>query len=273
MVSRIKSVGLIGLDGFSAEVETEISRSDETALNVVGLPDAAIREARERIRIALANSGFPLPECVITQNLAPAHIRKEGSAYDLPMLLGILASAGKIPNPPETSAFIGEISLSGELRGTGGILASVIAAKDLGFKEIFVPYQNAAEGSVIAVEYNKADRATLEDNVAHFDLHNVRIIDHVDEESMKDCPIPSLVFLVASASTDQELKYLTSVNPKISVVIYTLDFKAAAGLPDTLAALGLTDVDTIQISVSKLGSRNTFKQEPATWIITARARE
>lgn len=149
MVSRIKSVGLIGLDGFSAEVETEISRSDETSLNVVGLPDAAIREARERIRIALANSGFPLPECVITQNLAPAHIRKEGSAYDLPMLLGILASAGKIPNPPETSAFIGEISLSGELRGTGGVLASVIAAKDLGFKEIFVPYQNAAEGSVI----------------------------------------------------------------------------------------------------------------------------
>ncbi len=131
----------------------------------------------------------------------------------------------------------------------------------------------AAEGSVIAVEYNKADRATLEDNMAHFDLHNIKIIDHVDAESMKDCPVPSLVFLVASASTDQELKYLTSINPKINVVIYTLDFKAAANLPDTLAGLGLTDVDTIQVAVSRLGSNNTFKQEPATWIITARTRE
>ncbi|MDE5952173.1 MAG: precorrin-6B methylase, partial [Acetatifactor sp.] len=89
----------------------------------------------------------------------------------------------------------------------------------------------AAEGSVIAVEYSQADRATLEDNVAHFDLHNVKIIDHVDAESMKDCPVPSLVFLVASASTNQELEYLTRLNPNINVVIYTLDFKAAASLP------------------------------------------
>ena len=129
----------------------------------------------------------------------------------------------------------------------------------------------APEGSVIAVEYSKADRATLEDNVAHFDLHNVKIIDHVDAESMKDCPVPSLVFLVASASTDQELAYLTKINPNISVVIYTLDFKVAAELPNTLQSLGITDIDTIQVSVSKLGSNNTFKQEPAPWIITGRS--
>lgn len=129
----------------------------------------------------------------------------------------------------------------------------------------------APEGSVIAVEYSKADRATLEDNVAHFDLHNVKIIDHVDAESMKDCPVPSLVFLVASASTDQELAYLTKLNPNISVVIYTLDFKAAANIPGTLQSLGLTDIDTIQVSVAKLGSNNTFKQEPAPWIITGRS--
>lgn len=129
----------------------------------------------------------------------------------------------------------------------------------------------APEGSVIAVEYSKADRATLEDNVAHFDLHNVKIIDHVDAESMKDCPVPSLVFLVASASTDQELAYLTKLNPNISVVIYTLDFKTAANIPGTLQSLGLTDIDTIQVSVAKLGSNNTFKQEPAPWIITGRS--
>ena len=121
----------------------------------------------------------------------------------------------------------------------------------------------AAEGSVTAVEYSQAD----------FHLHNVKIIDHVDADSMKNCPIPSLVFLVASASTDQELTYLTGINPNINVVIYTLDFKTAASLPATLNALGLNDVDTIQVSVSKLGSNNTFKTDPAPWIITARSRE
>ena len=130
----------------------------------------------------------------------------------------------------------------------------------------------AAEGSVIAVEYSRADRTTLEDNVAHFDLHNIKIIDHVDEESMSDCPVPSTVFLVASASTDQELNYLINKNPNINVVIYTLDFKAAAALPDTLRNLGLMDIDTIQVSVSKLGSNNAFKTDPAPWIITARSR-
>lgn len=131
----------------------------------------------------------------------------------------------------------------------------------------------APEGSVIAVEYSHADRATLEDNVAHFDLHNVKIIDHVDAESMKDCPIPSLVFLVASASTDQELKYLTGINPDINVVIYTLDFKVAANIQNVLQPLGITDIDVIQVSVSQLDSRNTFKQEPAPWIITGKNRK
>ncbi len=129
----------------------------------------------------------------------------------------------------------------------------------------------APEGSVIAVEYSREDRATLEDNVAHFDLHNVKIIDHVDAESMKDCPAPSLVFLVASASMDQELAYLTTLNPDINVVIYTLDFKVAANIQSALAAFGITDVNVIQVSVATLGSRNTFKQEPAPWIITGRS--
>jgi len=129
------------------------------------------------------------------------------------------------------------------------------------------------EGTVIAVEYNHQDRATLKENMAHFDLHNIKVIDHIDEESMKDCPIPSLVFMVASASTDQELKYLVEKNPNINVVIYTLDFKVAATITGTLQNLGLKDIDTIQVAVSKLGSNNAFKQEPAPWIITARTRD
>ena len=87
----------------------------------------------------------------------------------------------------------------------------------------------AAEGTVVAVEYSRADRETMEDNVEHFGLSNVQIVDHVDEESMKDCPVPDTVFMVASASMDQELAYLTSQNPNVKVIVYTLDFQVAAG--------------------------------------------
>jgi len=126
----------------------------------------------------------------------------------------------------------------------------------------------AAEGTVVAVEYNGADRDTMEDNVDHFGLQNVTIIDRVDEESMKDCPVPSLVFMVASASMEKELAYLTKLNPQIRVVIYTLDFLVAAGAAAILEKFGIGDVDTIQIAVSRLGSNHAFKQQPAPWIIT-----
>lgn len=128
----------------------------------------------------------------------------------------------------------------------------------------------AVEGSVLAVEYKKADRDTLEDNVEHFGLQNVTIIDHVDEENMRGCPVPSLVFMVASASMEQELKYLSKLNPNLNVVIYTLDFKVAANIADILEPLGITDINTIQVSVSTLSSDHSFKQKMAPWIITGR---
>lgn len=131
----------------------------------------------------------------------------------------------------------------------------------------------AAEGNVVAVEYNRADRETMEDNVEHFGLQNVTIVDCVDEENMRDCPVPSLVFMVASASMEKELAYLTKINPRISVVIYTLDFKVAAAAEDILGKYGITDVDTIQIAVSRLGSNHAFKQQPAPWIITGKGNE
>ena len=200
---------------------------------------------------------------------------------------GINASAGMLiinPNARNTA----KIGLSNEMfqRGSIQYVGSEIRAIILN-KMMVAPTDDicvisgesiaieaalmAPEGSVIAVEYSRQDRATLEDNMAHFDLHNIKIIDHVDAESMKDCPVPSLVFLVASASAEQELTYLTKVNPDINVVIYTLDFKVAAGMTDTLQKFGFTDVETIQVAISKLGSKNSFKQEPAPWIITARS--
>ena len=87
---------------------------------------------------------------------------------------------------------------------------------------------------------------------------------------MKNCPVPTTVFMVASASMDQELAYLTKLNPQIQVVIYTLDFKVAAGAAGMLEDLGIKDVETIQIAVSRLSGNNSFKQQPAPWIITGR---
>ena len=130
----------------------------------------------------------------------------------------------------------------------------------------------AVEGSVIAVEYNRADRMTMEENVDHFGLQNITIIDHVDEDTMKDLPVPNLVFMVASPSMDKELSLLKRLNPNVNVVIYTLDFTVAANISSILEPLGLDECSVIQVCVSSLSSDHSFKQQPAPWIITANKR-
>ena len=129
----------------------------------------------------------------------------------------------------------------------------------------------ATEGTVIAVEYNKDDRATMEENIDHFGLNNIQVIDHVDEETMNDCPVPSLVFMVASASMEQEIAYLTKLNPKINIVIYTLDFCVAASISAMFEKYGIKDTEVIQVSVSRLNSKNSFEQQPAPWVISGKA--
>lgn len=129
----------------------------------------------------------------------------------------------------------------------------------------------AIEGTVIAVEYNGDDRETMRDNIEHFGLHNIEVVDHVDEESFKNLPVPDLVFAVASASLDQELDFLTKLNPQIRVVIYTLDFKVAAGMQALFEKYQIRDAETIQISVSKLNNKNSFETQPAPWLISGSA--
>ena len=129
----------------------------------------------------------------------------------------------------------------------------------------------ACEGSVLAVEYNQSDRKTMEENIDHFGLHNVSIIDHMDEESMAGHPVPSLAFIVASASMEQEIECLLKLNPQIEIVVYTLDFTVAANLPDTFEKYDIKDVEVIQIAVSKLNSKNSFEQQPAPWLISGSA--
>lgn len=129
----------------------------------------------------------------------------------------------------------------------------------------------ATEGTIVAVEYSKADRATMEENIEYFGLQNVEVIDHVDDQTMSKYPAPDTVMLVASASMEQELECLTKMNPKLNIVIYTLDLKVAGTITGILEGYGFKDVEIIQISVAKLNHKNSFVQEPAPWIITAKA--
>lgn len=127
----------------------------------------------------------------------------------------------------------------------------------------------AGEGSVIAVEYSARDRKTLEDNVEKFGIHNITIVDHVDEETWKDLPVPSLTMLVASASMEREMECLLKLNPEMEFVIYTLDFRCAAQIPELFRKFGVGEMEMIQVTVSKM-NQGTFQTEPAPWIITGR---
>jgi precorrin-6Y C5,15-methyltransferase (decarboxylating) len=129
----------------------------------------------------------------------------------------------------------------------------------------------APEGTIIAVEYNKMDRKTMEENVHHFGLNNITIIDRVDEETMSKVPVPTLAFIVASASLEKEIQCLLQVNPNMEFVVYTLDFRCAATLPGLFEQYGIGETETIQIAVSRLNAKNNLVTEQAPWIISGRA--
>ena len=146
MVAKVSSVGLWGVDGYRVLCECDLS-GGLPSFEVVGLPDAAVKESRDRVRAAIKNCGFDFPMRRITVNLAPADLRKEGPIYDLPILLSILCSAGIIDPLPEKIAFVGELSLSGELRPVNGALPMAMAAAEAGMKRIYLPAENAREAA------------------------------------------------------------------------------------------------------------------------------
>lgn len=150
MLSKVFGAGFFGIEGYSVTVECN-ANDRIPAFNIVGLPDAAIKESKERIRAAITNSGYFFPDAEITVNLAPADKKKEGSSYDLAILMSIMKCAGTIP--PDFSfddkCFIGELSLSGELRGVRGALSMCIAAKESGKNELFISAENANEAAIV----------------------------------------------------------------------------------------------------------------------------
>ena len=147
MLCEVRSLGLSGIAGYEVKAECDLS-AGLPAFEVVGLPDAAVKEARDRVRAAIRNCGFPFPVSRITVNLAPADRRKVGTVYDLPMLVGILAAGGQLRLDGPDSAFVGELSLSGTLRPVAGMLPMALAAREAGVKRLYVPAPSAAEATL-----------------------------------------------------------------------------------------------------------------------------
>lgn len=160
MICSIRTMGVTGIEGHLITVECYISNG-LPAFDIVGLPDTAVKEARERVRAAVKTSGMKFPSSRITVNLAPANLKKAGTHYDLPILLGIMSACGAIRRPRSSCAFVGEVSLDGQIRPVTGVLPMAIAAKHNGIETIYVPAENAPE-------------ATLARGPAIIPVHNVR---------------------------------------------------------------------------------------------------
>jgi magnesium chelatase family protein len=149
MLARVYSCAVIGLEGVVVEVEVDTSNG-LPAIIIVGLPDAAVQESRERVQAAIKNAGLYFPRKRLTVNLAPASVRKEGPAYDLPIAVGSLIASNQLP--PESvqgAIFAGELSLDGSVRHVRGVLPMAALARQEGFERIFVPLADAAEAALI----------------------------------------------------------------------------------------------------------------------------
>jgi len=147
MICSVRTLGISGIHGSSVMAECYISNG-LPGFDIVGLPDAAVKEARERVRAAAKSSGLSFPVSRITVNLAPASQKKAGTHYDLPILIGILAAAGSVRRPRSTSAFLGEVGLDGSVRAVSGVLPMALAAKKEGIQYLFVPAENAPEATL-----------------------------------------------------------------------------------------------------------------------------
>ncbi len=149
MLAKVLSSAVIGIDAFLVEVEVDIV-SGLPNFTTVGLPETAVKESKERVKAAITNSGYDYPADRITVNLAPAHIKKEGTGFDLPIAIGILCATGTVPHRElDGLLFLGELSLDGRIKPVFGSLSMAIAAKEKGYKGIVVPYRNRKEASVI----------------------------------------------------------------------------------------------------------------------------
>lgn len=151
MLSTVLSATTLGLEGVMISVEVDVAKRGFPTFTIVGLPNKAVEESKERVRTAIVNSGFTFPEAKIVVNLAPADIKKEGSLFDLPIALGILATTQVIPlESISEKLFLGELSLDGKIRGVNGTLPVILHGKKMGIKQIFIPLSNTNEGAMVS---------------------------------------------------------------------------------------------------------------------------
>lgn len=204
MYAKVKSLGIFGLDTFEVTVECDLS-SGLPRFDLVGLPDAVVKESRERVRSSIKNCHLNFPVSRITVNIAPADIKKEGSLYDLPVFISILKASNQLKGNTDGCAFIGELSLDGEIRFVNGILPMLIKARELGLNEVFIPKANQLEGSVL-------------DNIDILPVENIfEVMQHISGER----------------------KITPCYNPEINDIksSYTIDFADVKGQGDAKRAL------------------------------------
>ena len=193
MLAKVLTGAAVGLDCSVVQVEVDLANGLPN-FTVVGLPDAAVQEARERVRAAVRTSGFQFPMRRVTVNLAPAEVRKEGAGFDVPIAVGILAATGMVPQPPEPRLFLGELSLDGTLRHTNGVLPLVALAREQGIKSVVVPAADAAEAALIeGVEVLPAEtllqlarHLTGELSLAPYSGRDISLDDDVSEDTAHD---------------------------------------------------------------------------------------
>lgn len=191
MFSRVKSVGIFGIDSYMIEIEADVS-GGLPCFDVVGLPDTVVKESRDRVRAAIKNCGFKFPNGRITINLAPADKKKEGAVYDLPILLSILMASDQLKTDICDSIFLGEVSLDGNVRSVNGILAMAITASQNGIKNVFVPKDNAAEAAVV-------------NGINVYGISNIKqLIDHLTQFTTLS---PEITVNISSSSTKNFLDF------------------------------------------------------------------
>jgi magnesium chelatase family protein len=150
MLSKTLSASIIGIDAYIVDVEVDITSRGLPHFSMVGLPDAAVKESKDRVRAALKNTGFHFPRKQITVNLAPADLKKEGSSFDLPIAIGIIIAEGVLDmSAAEGYLFSGELSLNGSIKPVRGALSMAVKAREIGLKGVILPEENAPEAAVV----------------------------------------------------------------------------------------------------------------------------